>query len=241
MLKTRILTALVALTIMLGVFILGSPNFMRFFFLGLVGISCWEMSAMVFPRIYRSFSAKQNDQPPKWLRPLLLGIAGLLFVLTAYTDQFGSSVIVLCLLAGLMFGIFLIPEIDLSFGVSAGILLCVIYGTFPWLAIWKLYQLSPDSRYIYLLCVIVWSGDTGAYFSGRKFGKRKLAPHMSPNKTWEGSVGGLIASVCGAAIFKYFYVDMVVGWVPIFVCSIFGGILGQLGDLVESTFKRYGG
>ncbi|RYE71601.1 MAG: hypothetical protein EOO81_05540, partial [Oxalobacteraceae bacterium] len=53
--------------------------------------------------------------------------------------------------------------------------------------------------------LIVWCGDTGAYFSGKSLGKHKLAPRMSPNKTWEGAVGGVISSIIGASVVAAIY------------------------------------
>jgi phosphatidate cytidylyltransferase len=241
MLKTRVITAIIALIVMLSVFLLGNPHFMRLFFTLLVGIGTFEISTMIFPRIYSMFSANKEATPPPFLRPLVISMSCVLFAGSAYTQGYGVSVMMLGLLGSLLFGIFIAPEIDLSFGAGAGILVCLVYGAFPWLAIWELYKLAPDSRYIFLLCTIVWCGDTGAYFAGRSLGKHKLAPRMSPNKTWEGSVGGIIASVAGASVFKGFYGEQMVDWPTIIVCAVLGGALGQLGDLAESTFKRFSG
>jgi phosphatidate cytidylyltransferase len=241
MLKTRVITAIIALIFMLSVFLYGNSHFMRLFFALLVGVSTYEISAMIFPRIYTLFSANHQAEPPKLLQPLVIGMSCLLFAGSAYTQGYGVSVMMLGLLGSLLFGIFIAPEIDLSFGAGAGILVCLVYGAFPWLAIWELYKLAPDSRYIFLMCTIVWCGDTGAYFAGRTFGKYKLAPRMSPNKTWEGSIGGIIASIAGALIFKSFYGERMADWAIIIVCAILGGALGQLGDLAESTFKRFSG
>lgn len=80
-----------------------------------------------------------------------------------------------------------------------------------------------------------WACDTGAYFLGKAFGKTKLAPKLSPNKTWEGAIGGFIASilvtlVSGAVIDLPVYHSLALG-------ALFG-ILTQLGDLSESSLKR---
>ncbi len=241
MLKTRVITAIIALIVMLSVFIFGNSHFMRLFFTILVGISTYEISTMIFPRIYVLFSARHEAVPPPWLKPMVIAMSCVLFAGSAYTQGYGVSVMMLGLLGSLLFGIFIAPEIDLSFGAGAGILVCLVYGAFPWLAIWELYRLAPDSRYIFLMCAIVWCGDTGAYFAGRTFGKYKLAPRMSPNKTWEGSIGGIMASVAGASLLKAFYGEQFVDWPVILVCALLGGALGQLGDLAESTFKRFSG
>lgn len=85
------------------------------------------------------------------------------------------------------------------------------------------------------LLLLVWLNDTGAYFSGRFFGKRLLAPNISPKKTWEGLVGGIIATLIVSQILAYFIHDysrqqwLIMG----ILCSF-----GILGDLIESLFKR---
>jgi len=87
-----------------------------------------------------------------------------------------------------------------------------------------------------LLCLI-WATDTGAYYTGKTFGKHKLAPSISPNKTWEGSVGGLVLAIVVAGLFKeYLLPDLT--WMDAIVLAVLGGVWGQLGDLLESALKR---
>ena len=104
--------------------------------------------------------------------------------------------------------------------------------------------MGPHARYILLLLVVVWAGDTGGYFGGRSFGgkffTRKLAPHISPKKTWEGAIAGLSASVVGAVAISLAFGGL--GPLPVIVlCGAAGGFFGQLGDLVESSMKRFAG
>lgn len=88
--------------------------------------------------------------------------------------------------------------------------------------------------------ILVWAADSGAYFAGRAFGKHKLAPKVSPGKTWEGVVGGLIS----AAILAFVFVKFVAGsafQVPMhqfILLSIVTVAVSILGDLTESMFKR---
>ncbi|MDP6934786.1 MAG: phosphatidate cytidylyltransferase, partial [Myxococcota bacterium] len=91
--------------------------------------------------------------------------------------------------------------------------------------------------WIVLVLVITWCGDTGAYFAGRALGKRKLAPTVSPNKTWEGAIGGLLLSMVGAGLVGPAFV----GSLDLVHALVLGALLdvaGVTGDLVESMFKR---
>ena len=88
--------------------------------------------------------------------------------------------------------------------------------------------------------VIIWSTDTFAYLIGRKIGKHKLWPVISPNKTWEGSIGAVICAVILAAV----YVNLApVGGdkTTLIIGSFFLSIVGQMGDLVELAYKRFYG
>jgi phosphatidate cytidylyltransferase len=85
------------------------------------------------------------------------------------------------------------------------------------------------------LVLMVCAADIGAYFAGRAFGRRKLAPRVSPGKTWEGAVGGLamVAVVAGGGAL-YFGLPPLIG--VVFGCAV--GIFSVIGDLTESMFKR---
>ncbi len=98
-------------------------------------------------------------------------------------------------------------------------------------------RLDQGVGWIFVLMAATWLGDTGAFFAGRSFGRHKLAPVLSPKKTWEGAVGGFVAAMGGAVLF---------GWitgldVPWPMLALLGGVVdvfGVLGDLAESMLKR---
>lgn len=87
---------------------------------------------------------------------------------------------------------------------------------------------------------VPWICDTAAYFGGRFLGKHKFAPKISPNKTWEGAISGVVFSTIAGVLFATFLITdenpLYVGTVAFFI-----GILGQTGDLVESLLKRAAG
>lgn len=104
------------------------------------------------------------------------------------------------------------------------------------------YEANPYSGSLWLLYVmfLVWGADSGAYIFGKLFGKHKLAPKVSPGKTWEGFIGGLVTSAVIAWLFGVWAnLDVTPG--VLLVCSIFAALASVLGDLTESMFKREAG
>jgi phosphatidate cytidylyltransferase len=101
--------------------------------------------------------------------------------------------------------------------------------------------MTPHGSYWFFICIcVVFSGDIAAYFTGRKFGKRKLIPSISPNKTWEGALGGLITSVLvGSLIGKYFFPHISILLLTV-SCAV-ASFLAQSGDFFESLLKRIAG
>ncbi|PIC65603.1 phosphatidate cytidylyltransferase [Sporosarcina sp. P13] len=93
-------------------------------------------------------------------------------------------------------------------------------------------------EYIGYALLIIWSTDSGAYFVGRKLGKRKLWPEISPNKTIEGFIGGIISAVVITLVYNIFY-PIADTYVTFIIITVIASVVGQMGDLVESALKRY--
>lgn len=98
---------------------------------------------------------------------------------------------------------------------------------------------ARDPWLVVLLLATVWLTDTGAFLFGSKWGRRKLAPEVSPNKTWEGAWGGLLLGLLAAGLCSWWRLGVLEpSW-------LFAGLVisvsGQLGDLFESMFKRFAG
>lgn len=92
--------------------------------------------------------------------------------------------------------------------------------------------------YVIFALLIVWTTDSGAYFTGRKIGKRKLWPDISPNKTVEGFVGGIIWALITAFIIQWIS-PLTSSILALIGITVVASIFGQLGDLVESAIKRH--
>jgi phosphatidate cytidylyltransferase len=113
--------------------------------------------------------------------------------------------------------------------------LLYIYGA--WKTAFLLHAINP--YWLTFGLAVNWLGDTGAYYFGRKFGKHKLAPIVSPGKSWEGAV----ASVATAVLFGVFFLPRFtsVGILRAVLIAIVANIAGQVGDLAESAIKRGAG
>lgn len=98
-------------------------------------------------------------------------------------------------------------------------------------------RIAPGAAWLYMVLAITWLQDTAAYFVGRSFGRHKLAPILSPKKTWEGAAGGLLGSILGALVCKLL-LGLPVSLLGSVVLGLVGGVVGPLGDLVESMIKR---
>lgn len=103
-----------------------------------------------------------------------------------------------------------------------------------------------NTHIMLIIFICAWMCDTFAYFSGRLFGKHKLIPHVSPNKTVEGAIGGVIGAIISCLIYlfilnrtKYVYMPFNVPYAAFFVAiGLVGGICSQIGDLIASSIKR---
>lgn len=106
-----------------------------------------------------------------------------------------------------------------------------------------------DDALFYLLFALfcAWASDTGAYFAGYFFGKHKLAPKISPKKTVEGAIGGIIFNtllcLALAFVYKHFFLQdsAEVAYIMVLIYSVLGALLGILGDLTASIIKRQNG
>ncbi len=91
---------------------------------------------------------------------------------------------------------------------------------------------------VFYVLLLIWTTDSGAYFVGRKWGRNKLWPDISPKKTIEGSIGGIVAATIVGTIF-YFFFPIFSSYITALLVIIVASIFGQLGDLVESALKRH--
>ena len=127
----------------------------------------------------------------------------------------------------------------------------LIYIAYPLTLIPLLWKQEDGPALVLFLMVCVWSGDIAALYIGRTFGKRKLAPRLSPGKTWEGAIASIVGSVLAASV-VVFLADTVTAhgnmllhiaqplWQSLLLAAVLN-VAAQLGDLLESAIKRGAG
>jgi phosphatidate cytidylyltransferase len=105
-----------------------------------------------------------------------------------------------------------------------------------WLALARLHAAGP--QLLLFLILLVVAADVGAYFAGRSFGRNKLAPRVSPGKTWEGVLGGFVAAALMAAVGVWWFKVDAPRFLALCIVVVVASIIG---DLTESLFKRHAG
>ncbi len=110
-----------------------------------------------------------------------------------------------------------------------------------WVGLARLLQLAspvPGAALLFYMLLVVWASDIGGYFAGRWFGRLKLAPAVSPNKTWEGAIGGALLALGVAALGARWF-----GYPPgpFTALGLVVVLSSMVGDLAESMFKRFAG
>lgn len=254
MLRIRIISAFLLLPLVLLIVTRGPWWGVLLFLIASAGVCLHEMAHIALSALERSLvgsagggaTRSSRRQLMPWLA-VVLGcslLAGSAFL----PSEAVMGSLILTLFICLLLGEYLGGSIEQSAAWAFSILITVCYAGLPWLLIWQLYKMGENAKYLLLVMAITWMGDTGGYFGGRFFGgkifgDRKLAPTISPKKTWEGAVSGLLLSVIGALTLNYVYGDWlglgeIASPVILLIAAVLGGIFEQIGDLLESLFKR---
>ena len=196
-------------------------------------VTLWEYYRIVF----------QADGPlPQRLMPIL----GLLFtpaiVWAFYDGKMDAAILImavdLILAAALSLPLFK-TDTQAPLLVAKQVLGLVYIPVF--LSFLILLRFSPDGvAWIFWPLLIIFAGDTGAFYTGTYLGRHKLCPWVSPKKTIEGSLGGLVANVAVALIYKALLLPSL-ATVPCILFALLIGAAGQVGDLFASEFKRSAG
>lgn len=228
MLRTRIQTAIVLVALLLLV-LFAMPRGAAIGFLGaLVLVGAWEWAAFA------------GLQTPESRLSYVVLVAGLCTWLWDAASRpldlvFALKIVMVWWIVAFLWLAFRSTSITRVTAGIAGIFVLVP----AWTGLARLYsELEQGPALVLFVLVLVWAADVGAYFAGRRFGRLKLAPHVSPNKTWEGLIGGvaggLLVAVVGAWWFEFALAPFV------FLCGAVV-LISIVGDLTESMFKRHAG
>lgn len=122
--------------------------------------------------------------------------------------------------------------------LAGGLLLGVLYIFGPWRAALHLRAISP--WWMLFALAVNWVGDTFAYYTGKAFGKHKLAPRISPGKSWEGSIASVLSAMALGSVYLHYLKPEVPPAQAALLCFA-ANAAGQMGDLAESALKRGAG
>ena len=229
MLKERVLTAIALAAVLLGV-MLGLPPVATVWLLTvLVLIGAWEWAGF--------FGRKTPATRAAFTVAVALALVACLYFYSSYP---GFVFVVVTIAVAWWFIAFLwlclAPErVTTVTAALAGFLSLVPC----WLALVHVTFSTQSTRWVLFTLGLVWAGDTGAFFVGRWLGRVPLAPRVSPKKTWEGAIGGILASgaVAWASANWIFHMEP---WPFVMTCVAIAA-LSIVGDLTESMLKRAAG
>jgi phosphatidate cytidylyltransferase len=225
MFKTRIITSAIGIPILLGAAYLGGLYWSALIVL-LASIALGEYLAMM---------------RRKGGRPMVLAayaVAGII-LFRLQLGQYMAGWFLAALMMMILTLLFRYPrsnyeDLALSF---LGAVYCGFFFSYA-LALSDLGKAFP---YLLIVFVLTWASDCGGYLFGRVWGKHKLVPQLSPAKTWEGAWGAVVLTILTALALKYLTQMIEVGWIYTIGLGLLASVAGQVGDLLESSIKRYFG
>ncbi len=236
----RVLTAVVLIAIVFGIIFFGNG-------LALAIVAC--IVALLAAYEYAALTQAGNAGVPVWW---LLPAVALLFAQSQFLPLEGPlpllSFLGLSLLTFAAFYEARSGRLERTLPIAAEGLFGLIYVGYPLTLLPLFFAKENGKTLLIFLMLVVWTGDIAALYVGKVFGRRKLAPALSPNKTWEGSAASLFGSVLIAAVLML--VCEVVGargttvlhisepWWQTLLLAALVNVAAQVGDLVESAIKR---
>ncbi len=246
MLKYRIITALILIPIVIAALFLLPPLGFAIVTLAVCMLAAWEWGQL------SGFSSRSQRV---WLA-ILCGflLVAMMLSLPAYRQSVHLPQVTMTLWASLVWWIAAFLMV-IFYPASATLwrnsrVLRLVFGLltivpFFWgMVALRQYGYAENHHtgawWLLYVMLLVWGADSGAFLFGKLFGKHKLAPKVSPGKTWEGLIGGLVTSALISWLFGR-YVPLNVVPATLLMCSVVAALASVLGDLTESMFKREAG
>lgn len=238
MLKYRVITAIILLPLVVFGVLYTSTEVFALTVALVVSIAGWEWSALSG---IKSFVARLTYTA-------ILPIACFLVFNSSAMTSYVDIVMLVASICWLLLALFIMLDPVRQLGeVSKPLygLLCSVSGLLLLLVMWWAFvsiQRLAGGPYLLLgMFVLVWAADSGAYFAGKKWGRHKLAPRVSPGKTWEGVVGGITLALLVAAFTPYILELTNPGMVDYIIIAAITVSISIYGDLLESVIKRVAG
>lgn len=230
---SRTLSAIVALAIFFSTIYFFAEKGI-YVLIAFVSVRCsFEIARMVFKAHYPKFATYAF---------VLINFSTFLLLTLEPTKNLALLFILLSFVASVVVGILFhkkFSDLQTIFDyVSQSAFGSIYTAVVPAIVSWLVYS-QHGINWFYCLLAVIFAGDIGAYLFGVAFGKTKIAPTLSPKKSLQGAIGGLIFSTLAAYAFSYVLTDVPL---PVLLaCGFFGGALGQIGDFFESLIKRVSG
>ncbi|ABM62228.1 phosphatidate cytidylyltransferase [Halorhodospira halophila] len=235
MLKARVLTALALGPLLLAAIWLLPTPVLALALGGVAALAAWEWTTLIGVqdhgrRVALVGGFAMTLLPGWWLLQAVPAVSGILYAVAALW------LVALCWLVLYTRRELAAPSPLVSAVVGWLVLwpcwlaLVYLHGSTPWGPFWHTF-----------LLVLVWGADTGAYFAGRAWGRRRLAPCISPGKSWEGAVGGGLAALLGGGALVLLLQPQAPGVVALALLTVAVIVASVVGDLFESMLKRQRG
>lgn len=230
---TRIIVALIFIPLLLGLSYIGGIPFLLF--VAVIGIAAYfEFAAM---------SRNKHGMVNNAAGPA----AVLLIILNTYKHFIDFSDLTMLIVLVLLFHELFRNKASAIQNLGATLLGIFYIGIFS-SALIGIREFYSDSPFIYdrggfiIISILfsIWICDSAAFFLGTAFGRHKLFPRVSPNKSWEGAIAGFVFAALSMIALKFFLVDFL-DWRDVIAIGLSVGIFGQMGDLIESLIKRDAG
>lgn len=232
MLLSRVLTAAVLIPlVLLAIFKLSNPFFMVIWG-AIILAGSWEWSNLS--------SLNSSSSRLSYVAFLAVLMMSLGFSLESVLFQEVILWVAFLWWTAISVSLFLIPERLLAIENKVGqkLLIGLVVLLPAWLALGSIHAMENGKAMVVYFLFLIWIADSGAYFAGRAFGKNKLAPKLSPGKTWEGVMGALGATALYACLFGIFSDSVEINLFAFVLISIITVSYSVCGDLFESLAKR---
>jgi phosphatidate cytidylyltransferase len=227
----RILTAVILIPAIVCLVLLGPPWLLAAVTLAIAELGIWEFFRLAEAKLHRVARV-----------PGYAGAAVIMIVsLFANRSVYPLGIAILFVMIAMTWAMYARQDFRIFFsGTVSATLIGITYVAVPLsLLIWIC--MRPGGRLLTLLgLVLVWTGDTMAFFVGRAFGTHKLALRLSPGKTWEGSAASTVSALLVAVLFARF-VWRGIGYGEAVILAAILNVAAQIGDLAESALKRSAG